>query len=271
MNKAVKNYYTLITLPSHLRGYVKYVVVLLPLDGRTYSLGIKYICQSEGAHDLLQRLDEQRNRKHKKPLHAFLCSSAATGTLCPLGWSCPEIHVTPEGFREKRFWDRPVKATRTLKVQIPKAIQVEGARSIAGSHVLPTKRGSLGSPSSDQGTEEESSDEEGVSAFREDVQERTCFDVVVEETAPTGMATKSGAVALHEFIPMSQAQIDSGHVAHNPYCMPIEAHAPCTLPAHSPPAQRSGQLTAGDSGLSSLSWADQVDDKSEMDFTVPLV
>ena len=35
-------------------------------------------------------------------------------------------------------------------------------------------------------------------------------------------ATKSGAVALHEFIPMSQAQIDSGHVAHNPYCMPIE-------------------------------------------------
>jgi hypothetical protein len=201
-----KSFYTLITLPAHLRGYVKYVVVLLPLNGCTYSLGIKYVCQSEGARELLQRLDEQRDRKHKKPLHAFLCASAASGTICPQGWGCTEIHCTIEGFRAKRTWDRPVKAIRSLRPPVENESQ--GSQS---NNSTPRDR-------SDQGTEEALTDDSMV--FED-------FEAFINHEEGTDFAAPLSP------IPMTLDQFNMGHTAHNPYApqMPSKAHPIIRRPA----------------------------------------
>eukprot|EP00669_Euglena_mutabilis_P009766 TRINITY_DN459_c0_g1_i3.p2 TRINITY_DN459_c0_g1~~TRINITY_DN459_c0_g1_i3.p2 ORF type:complete len:287 (+),score=40.16 TRINITY_DN459_c0_g1_i3:25-885(+) len=101
-----------ITLPDHLRGYVKYLVVLNPLDCRTYSLGIKHVCPTEGAREVLQRLSDKRERKHRKSLQAGLCLSLLQGFVCPYGVTCAAIHCTPEGLSALRPWSQlpPAKA-----------------------------------------------------------------------------------------------------------------------------------------------------------------
>jgi len=105
-----------ITLPDHLRGYVKYLVVLNPLDCQTYSLGIKHVCPTEGAREVLQRLSDKRERKHRKSLQAGLCLSLLQGFVCPYGVTCAAIHCTPEGLSALRPWSQlpPEKASPAI-------------------------------------------------------------------------------------------------------------------------------------------------------------
>lgn len=105
-----------ITLPDHLRGYVKYLVVLNPLDYRTYSLGIKHVCPTEGAREVLQRLSDKRERKHRKSLQAGLCLSLLQGFVCPYGLTCAAIHCTHEGLSALRPWSQlpPEKASPAI-------------------------------------------------------------------------------------------------------------------------------------------------------------
>lgn len=101
----------LVKLPKELRGYVRYIVVLNPADGKPYSLGVKYVCETEGSQNLLAYLKRNVNRKHKKHVHSWLCQSVADGCYqdCELHKQCPNIHVTAEGFHGRRNWLRPLK------------------------------------------------------------------------------------------------------------------------------------------------------------------
>lgn len=101
-----------IKLPRALRGYVRYVVVLHPVDCKPYSIGVKYVCNTEGAQGLLAYLMRNVNRKHKKHVHSWLCQSAVDGSHCELGEQCPNIHVTPQGYESRRCWLRPLKGAR---------------------------------------------------------------------------------------------------------------------------------------------------------------
>eukprot|EP00667_Euglena_gracilis_P028980 EG_transcript_37680 len=103
-----------IKLPKQLRGYVRYIVVLNPEDGQPYSVGVKYVCNTEGAQALLTYLTRNVNRKHKKHVHSWLCQSVVDGSHCELGDDCPNIHVTPQGYNGKRKWLRPLKGVRDL-------------------------------------------------------------------------------------------------------------------------------------------------------------
>jgi hypothetical protein len=97
-------FYSRVPLPTHLQGYVRYVVVLDPQDKKPYSIGIKYVCRSKGADEVLARLSENVNRRHKKRVHAWLCKCCPTSTICQLEWACPDIHVTSIGYSFRRPW-----------------------------------------------------------------------------------------------------------------------------------------------------------------------
>ena len=101
-------FYSRVPLPTHLHGYVRYVVVLDPQDKKPYSIGIKYVCRSKGADEVLARLSENVNRRHKKRVQAWLCKCCATSTICQLEWACPDIHVTPIGYSFRRPWTQPL-------------------------------------------------------------------------------------------------------------------------------------------------------------------
>lgn len=88
---------------------IRYIVVLNPADGKPYSLGVKYVCETEGSQNLLAYLKRNVNRKHKKHVHSWLCQSVADGCYqdCELHKQCPNIHVTAEGFHGRRNWLQP--------------------------------------------------------------------------------------------------------------------------------------------------------------------
>jgi hypothetical protein len=98
-----------VVLSSVLKDWLKYVVVYSHQDQVAYSIGIKHVLNTRGAEELFRRLSKQQFRKHKKPLHGFLCQSVSSGTICPFGRNCRDIHVTPEGFRERRLWNRSLQ------------------------------------------------------------------------------------------------------------------------------------------------------------------
>lgn len=102
-----------VLLPKELRGYVRYIVVRHPGDRNPYSIGVKYVQNTEGAQSLLAYLIRNVNRKHKKHVHSWLCQSAVDGSLCELGFQCPNIHVTPDGYSGRREWLRPLKGSRS--------------------------------------------------------------------------------------------------------------------------------------------------------------
>jgi len=91
-----------------MRGVISYIVVLHP-NGRTYSIGIKYVRDTLGGREIVRRLMIQKSRKHKKPLHSTLCMSVVNRTTCELGKECPSIHINPAGFNNMRTWDRPIR------------------------------------------------------------------------------------------------------------------------------------------------------------------
>eukprot|EP00992_Anisonema_acinus_P012384 TRINITY_DN8087_c0_g1_i1.p1 TRINITY_DN8087_c0_g1~~TRINITY_DN8087_c0_g1_i1.p1 ORF type:complete len:246 (+),score=25.91 TRINITY_DN8087_c0_g1_i1:94-831(+) len=97
---------TPIHLPDELQGDVRYLVVRHPEDFEAYSIGVKYICQTEGADDLIKSLLKNVTRKHKKHVNSWLCAACVTGTTCALAERCPNIHVTAEGYRSRRLWRR---------------------------------------------------------------------------------------------------------------------------------------------------------------------
>eukprot|EP00668_Euglena_longa_P003512 GGOE01004107.1.p1 GENE.GGOE01004107.1~~GGOE01004107.1.p1 ORF type:complete len:517 (-),score=54.49 GGOE01004107.1:885-2408(-) len=100
----VNRFYSRVPLPNNLQGYVRYVVVLDPQDSKPYSIGIKYVCRSKGADEVLTRLSENVNRRHKKRVHAWLCKCCPSSSICPAEWNCPDIHVTPVGYSNRRPW-----------------------------------------------------------------------------------------------------------------------------------------------------------------------
>jgi len=104
-------FYSRVPLPTNLQGYVRYVVVLDPQDSKPYSIGIKYVCRSKGADEVLARLSENVNRRHKKRVHAWLCKSCSTASICPAEWACADIHVTPVGFANRRPWTQALGPT----------------------------------------------------------------------------------------------------------------------------------------------------------------
>lgn len=50
------------------------------------------------------RLSENVNRRHKKRVHAWLCKCCPSSSICPAEWNCPDIHVTPVGYSNRRPW-----------------------------------------------------------------------------------------------------------------------------------------------------------------------
>jgi hypothetical protein len=104
----------LLCLTSEQRGFITYIVATDPKDQKDYSFGIRYICHTHGAEDLISRIQKQRLLKHKKSLCGRLCGWCAPANTedtagwqrCPLGRNCPDIHVEAMGYNLRRLWFR---------------------------------------------------------------------------------------------------------------------------------------------------------------------
>eukprot|EP00996_Jenningsia_fusiforme_P004995 NODE_588_length_2070_cov_30.181098_g542_i0.p1 GENE.NODE_588_length_2070_cov_30.181098_g542_i0~~NODE_588_length_2070_cov_30.181098_g542_i0.p1 ORF type:complete len:549 (+),score=66.82 NODE_588_length_2070_cov_30.181098_g542_i0:66-1649(+) len=100
---------SLVRLSPQTRGYVKFIVAICQEDGCTYSLGISCILDSRGARSLLRKLEHQREHQHKRSLYGVLCGSVVSGVRCDLGLECPCVHVTAQGYKNRRVWSRPIR------------------------------------------------------------------------------------------------------------------------------------------------------------------
>lgn len=105
----------MIKLPDELRGYCRYVVVRHPVDALSYTIGVKYVKTTEGAVELCANLAKNVGRKHKKHVHSWLCSSVVLGQECQLADRCPNVHVTENGYENRRPWLRIPKGEKAEK------------------------------------------------------------------------------------------------------------------------------------------------------------
>eukprot|EP01012_Entosiphon_sulcatum_P008940 TRINITY_DN14923_c0_g1_i3.p1 TRINITY_DN14923_c0_g1~~TRINITY_DN14923_c0_g1_i3.p1 ORF type:complete len:277 (-),score=30.90 TRINITY_DN14923_c0_g1_i3:859-1689(-) len=156
-----------VPLPPTLRGYAKFVVLVEPSsapgqpyydedDGyetteglevqRKHSVGVRHLLDTSGARKLLRELTNNFFRRHRRhvtaPLcphfhRARLCSATVAGARqeadcaagCPAGKECPMIHVSKEGWAERREWHSSSArgAERTEKTPSPEAEGVSAA------------------------------------------------------------------------------------------------------------------------------------------------
>eukprot|EP00667_Euglena_gracilis_P028950 EG_transcript_37618 len=96
-----------IPLPRKLKGYVKYIVAVDPHDRQAYSVGIKHVLPTSGAHKVLAQLQSQRYRHYRKCVTSVFCPFSPSPQLCPHGTDCDGIHITAEGYLTRRPWQRP--------------------------------------------------------------------------------------------------------------------------------------------------------------------
>jgi hypothetical protein len=95
------------------RSYIRYVVVSSPHNrDEQYTIGIRYVCESKGAQQLVRMLEGNVAAEYKKGASSRLCASVPQGQFCPLGTNCPDIHVTPEGWLNKRPWTKAQRHNR---------------------------------------------------------------------------------------------------------------------------------------------------------------
>ena len=125
-------------------------------DSKPYSIGIKYVCRSKGAEEVLARLSENVNRRHKKRVHAWLCSCCSHSAVCPAEWSCPDIHVTPAGYSNRRPWTQalgpiPRKADGQHGPEVDSAWQAQDKEKFAP--ISRTKTGKAGTTREQQRTQ----------------------------------------------------------------------------------------------------------------------
>eukprot|EP00667_Euglena_gracilis_P017614 EG_transcript_18596 len=109
-----------VPLPKCLRGIVKFIVAICPLDEQTFSFGIRYVMPTAGAARLVDVLCRQRYRQYKKSVCGVLCRSVVTAMPCPRQAACPYLHITAAGYADRRPWDRNVS-----KFCLPTAMQEE--------------------------------------------------------------------------------------------------------------------------------------------------
>eukprot|EP00996_Jenningsia_fusiforme_P000284 NODE_1234_length_1624_cov_19.021587_g1099_i0.p1 GENE.NODE_1234_length_1624_cov_19.021587_g1099_i0~~NODE_1234_length_1624_cov_19.021587_g1099_i0.p1 ORF type:complete len:377 (-),score=62.78 NODE_1234_length_1624_cov_19.021587_g1099_i0:493-1521(-) len=93
----------LIVIPEKLRGKVTFVVAKLS-DGAAMSFGISSVLNTVGAEAVLEKIEQQQSRKHKKCIQGSLCASVEKGDACDRGSSCLGIHVTAAGYESRRSW-----------------------------------------------------------------------------------------------------------------------------------------------------------------------
>jgi hypothetical protein len=107
----------IVVLPKELLDRVKFIVVYSHQEKAAYSLDVTQVRNTRGAEQLFYRLAMQQFRRHKKPLYGFLCPSMINGTICPFERNCRDIHVTPNGYSERKLWTRPLQSPRVLAEQ----------------------------------------------------------------------------------------------------------------------------------------------------------
>jgi len=106
------HYYSIVLLNERQRSYIRYIVVIHPLSpSETYSIGIRYVCESQGVQQLLRILEANTAVQYKKGAQRRLCPSVVDKQFCPKGTMCTEIHVTPEGWDNKRRWVKERQAS----------------------------------------------------------------------------------------------------------------------------------------------------------------
>lgn len=95
------SYHDRTVLTPHQRQYIRYVVVTDD-SGNDYTVGIKHVLHTAGSHKLLQLLEKNIGSEYKKRVSQRVCRSVIQGTPCTLKQDCPLIHVTHEGWHERR-------------------------------------------------------------------------------------------------------------------------------------------------------------------------
>ena len=97
----------IVLLSPTLKKYVRFVVLLDPVSLAKHSYPIAGVKSTEGALSILNVLEQNVQRKHrKKSVVAWLCDSVIRGYRCCLGAHCPNVHVTNRGYETRRLWDK---------------------------------------------------------------------------------------------------------------------------------------------------------------------
>eukprot|EP01012_Entosiphon_sulcatum_P007152 TRINITY_DN13569_c0_g1_i1.p1 TRINITY_DN13569_c0_g1~~TRINITY_DN13569_c0_g1_i1.p1 ORF type:complete len:353 (-),score=34.71 TRINITY_DN13569_c0_g1_i1:1759-2745(-) len=94
----------LLPVPSAARGYMKYVVVMDPVEEVLYSIGISHALDTRGGRKYVRRLMRNLFSNRKRHIQGQLCASVLTTIPCAYAAACECIHVTPEGWSTRRLW-----------------------------------------------------------------------------------------------------------------------------------------------------------------------
>ena len=95
-----------VVLPPTLKRYIRFVVLRDPVSLLKHSYPISGVLSTEGAWHLLNRLEQNVQRRHRKSVFSWLCDSVIREHRCYLGYDCPNVHVTDQGFTTRRLWDK---------------------------------------------------------------------------------------------------------------------------------------------------------------------
>ena len=95
-----------VVLPPSLKKYIKFVVLRDPVSLVKHSYPISGVQPTEGAWQLLNTLEQNVQRRHRKSVFSWLCDSVIREHRCCLGYDCPNVHVNDQGFTTRRLWDK---------------------------------------------------------------------------------------------------------------------------------------------------------------------
>jgi len=135
-----------------LRGYARYVIAQDPTTGQQFTIGMRYVLNTEGGRELSAGLKKNTYRAHKRHLTQWLCRSVLEGFSCPFGEQCPHLHVTAEGYAARRPWIEV--SQRIHRRGDPKALSSRGMRTFVPRASWDTEGGHpIMSPASQDGGE----------------------------------------------------------------------------------------------------------------------
>jgi hypothetical protein len=75
---------------------------------------MRHVLDTEGGRALVVELRKNVFRAYKRHLQQPLCASVIEGCPCPDGQQCLHIHVTPEGYADRRLWVDPAHRPRPV-------------------------------------------------------------------------------------------------------------------------------------------------------------
>eukprot|EP01012_Entosiphon_sulcatum_P005100 TRINITY_DN1217_c0_g1_i1.p1 TRINITY_DN1217_c0_g1~~TRINITY_DN1217_c0_g1_i1.p1 ORF type:complete len:304 (+),score=79.43 TRINITY_DN1217_c0_g1_i1:51-962(+) len=121
-----------VRLPSTLRGYARFIVAAVPEEeSALYSFGIGNVLDTAGARRYLRQLTNNCFRSRKGHVRGELCPVASPFTdshhPCPDLASCPKIHVTSDGWRDRRPWVCHTKGKAEGETDADAEVAPEGA------------------------------------------------------------------------------------------------------------------------------------------------